>query len=125
MNTNTPGLRPAYWILDYHTHLLPSELIHTIDLLHNGPAPSGVDNDGGSNRRPCFQWRRPGHYCRSGRINLPMLRGVVEFDVVGPGDFEATKLVERNALGPKTMGCADPDRLFGIARMVNRAYDAG
>jgi hypothetical protein len=35
-----------------------------------------------------------------------MLRGVVEFDAGGPGDFEATKVVERNALGPKTMGCA-------------------
>jgi hypothetical protein len=33
-----------------------------------------------------------------------MLRGVVEFDVGGSGDFEPPKLVERNGVGPKTMG---------------------
>jgi hypothetical protein len=32
-----------------------------------------------------------------------MLSGVVEFDVARPVDFESTKFVERNSLGPKAL----------------------
>ena len=37
---------------------------------------------------------------------LPMLRGVVEFDVRGAGDFQPAKFVERHSIGPKTKSCA-------------------
>ena len=37
---------------------------------------------------------------------LPMLSGVVEFDVTGTVDFQPAKFMERNSLGPETKGCA-------------------
>jgi len=42
----------------------------------------------------------------SAALHLPLLRGIVEFDVGGPGDFKATEFMERYSLGPKTKGCA-------------------
>jgi hypothetical protein len=38
--------------------------------------------------------------------DFPMLRGVVEFDVGGSGDFEPAKFMERNSLSPKAERCA-------------------
>ena len=37
---------------------------------------------------------------------LPLLSGVVEFDVGGAVDFKPAEFMERNSLGPKTMSCA-------------------
>ena len=36
--------------------------------------------------------------------HLPLLRGVVEFDIGGAVDFKLTEFMERNSLGPKTKG---------------------
>ena len=37
---------------------------------------------------------------------LPLLMGVVEFDVGGAVDFQRAKFVKRDCLGPKTVSCA-------------------
>ena len=36
-------------------------------------------------------------------LHLPMLSGVVEFDVAGAVDFEAAKFMERNSFGPEAL----------------------
>jgi hypothetical protein len=37
-------------------------------------------------------------------LHFPLLRGVVEFDVAGSGDFKPTEFMQRESLGPKTIG---------------------
>ncbi len=37
-------------------------------------------------------------------LYLPVLIGIVEFGVGGPGDLKQAKLMQRNRFGPKTMG---------------------
>ncbi len=48
-------------------------------------------------------------------LHLPLLGGVVEFDVRGAGDFEPTEFMKRNSLGPKTKGCAVGVELNGVS----------
>ena len=38
----------------------------------------------------------------SAALHLPLLRGIVEFDVGGPEDFEPAEFMERHCLGPRT-----------------------
>ncbi len=35
--------------------------------------------------------------------DFPTLRGVVEFDLAGPADFEPAKFMQGDGIGPKTM----------------------
>ena len=54
---------------------------------------------------------------------LPLLSGVVEFDVGGTVDFEPAKFVEWDSLGPKTEGCTVWAEGDNVLRINHRLTD--